>query len=142
MAVKPINGAFSVAERFAIDFARLAPDGRLFTGDPTQLASYSGYGADVVSVTRGVGVRTKDGLVDNVPVGSLPPITLDNVGGNYVVVDIGGGHFAFFAHLQPGSLTVQVGNRVRAGQVLGRLGNSGNSDFPHLHFHVMNGPSP
>src|SRR3954471_18618605 len=60
----------------------------------------------------------------------------------YVVVDIGGGRFAFYAHLQPGSLKVHVGDRVRAGQVLGLVGNSGNTDFPHLHFHVMNGPSP
>ena len=142
MAVNPINGAFWVAERFAIDFARLAPDGRLFTGDPTRLVSYPGYGADVISVARGVVVSTQDGFVDNVPVGSLPPITLDNVGGNHVVVDIGGGHFAYYAHLQPGSLAVHVGDRVRVGQVLGLVGNSGNTDFPHLHFHVMNRPSP
>ncbi len=64
-------------------------------------------------------VGTRDGVADNVPVGSLPPITLDNVGGNYVVVDIGGGKFAFYAHLQPGSLTVSVGDRVRRGQVTG-----------------------
>jgi hypothetical protein len=113
LAVNPINGAFWVAERFAIDFVRLAPDGRLFTGDPTRLSSYPGYGADVVSATRGVVVGTKDGFVDNVPVGSTPPITLDNIGGNYVVVNIGGGHFAYHAHLQPGSLTVRVGDRVR-----------------------------
>jgi murein DD-endopeptidase MepM/ murein hydrolase activator NlpD len=94
-----------------------------------------------MSVAPGVVIGVRDGFVDNVPVGSLPPTTLDNVGGNYVVVD-SGGHFAFYAHLQPGSLTVQVGDRVRAGQVLGLLGNSGNTDFPHLHFHVMNGPSP
>jgi hypothetical protein len=67
---------------------------------------------------------------------------VETVGGNYVVVDIGGGHFAFYAHLQPGSLTVKVGDRVRQGQVLGLLGNSGNSDFPHLHFHLTDSPSP
>jgi murein DD-endopeptidase MepM/ murein hydrolase activator NlpD len=93
-------------------------------------------------VARGVVVRTQDGFVDNVPVGSLPPITLDNIGGNYIVVDIGRGHFAYYAHLQPGSLRVHVGDRVRAGQVLGLVGNSGNTDFPYLHFHVMNSPSP
>ena len=141
-AVNPINGAFYVSERFAIDFAQLTVDKRLVEGDPEQLASYPSYGAEVISVARGVVVRTKDGIADNVPVGSLPPFSVDTVGGNYVVVDIGGGHFAFFAHLQPGSLTVRVGDRVRQGQVLGLLGNSGNSDFPHLHFHVMDSPSP
>jgi len=141
-AVNPINGAFYVAERFAIDFARLTPDLRLFDGDPEQLASWPGYGAEVVSAARGVVVGTRDGIADNVPVGSLPPITLDNIGGNYVVVDIGGGKFAYYAHLQPGSFTVGVGDRVRRGQALGLVGNSGNTDFPHLHFHVMDSPSP
>lgn len=69
-------------------------------------------------------------------------MTAENAGGNWIVVDIGGGHFAFYAHLQPHSLTVKAGDRVRPGEVLGRLGNSGNSTAPHLHFHLMDGPSP
>ena len=44
--------------------------------------------------------------------------------------------------MQPGSLKVKVGDTVKTGQVLGLLGNSGNTDSPHLHFHVMDGPSP
>jgi murein DD-endopeptidase MepM/ murein hydrolase activator NlpD len=44
--------------------------------------------------------------------------------------------------MQPGSVRVKPGDRVRTGQVLGLLGNSGNTDAPHLHFHVMDGPSP
>ena len=141
-AVIPTNGAFYVSERFAIDFAQLTPDRRVYQGDPRQLASYPSYGADILSIGRGVVVRTQDGIADNVPVGTLPPFSLETVGGNYVVVDIGRGRFAFYAHLQPGSLTVEVGDRVKQGQVLGLLGNSGNSDFPHLHFHVMDSPSP
>jgi len=62
--------------------------------------------------------------------------------GNRVVVDIGEGRFAFYAHMQPGSVRVKVGDKVKTGQVLGLLGNSGNTDTPHLHFHVMDGPSP
>jgi murein DD-endopeptidase MepM/ murein hydrolase activator NlpD len=63
-------------------------------------------------------------------------------GGNYVVVDIGRGRYAFYAHLQPGSLEVKVGDKVKTGQQLGKLGNTGNTDAAHLHFHVMDGPSP
>lgn len=141
-AVNPINGAFYVSERFAVDFAQLSADKRFLQGNPEELASYPSYGADVISVARGVVVRTKNGIADNVPVGSLPPFSPETVGGNYVVVDIGGGHFAFYAHLQPGSIRVRVGDRVTQRQVLGLLGNSGSSDFPHLHFHVTNSPSP
>src|SRR5262249_8373941 len=69
-------------------------------------------------------------------------ITLDNVVGDYITLDLGRGHFAVYAHLQPGSLKVKVGDRVRAGQVLALLGNSGNSDAPHLHFHLVDANSP
>ena len=50
--------------------------------------------------------------------------------------------FAFYAHLQPKGIRVKVGDKVRRGQVLALLGNSGNSDAPHLHFHVTDGNSP
>ncbi len=140
-AVEPVNGAFVVSQRFAIDFAQLDADGRLFDGPPDELSSYPFYGTDVLSVAAGVVVRIQDGVPDNAP-GTVPPLdlTLRTVPGNYVVVDIGGGRFAAYGHLQPGSLTVTVGDRVRRGQVLGLLGNSGNSDLPHLHFQVADGP--
>jgi hypothetical protein len=141
-AVIPINGRFHVAQRFAIDFIRLSRVGRLVDGPPGRLSSYPAYGARVISAAPGTVVRIKDGIEDNVPVGSLPPLSLKTIGGNFVVIDIGRGHFAYYAHLQPGSVTVDVGDHVRRGHVLGRVGNSGNSDLPHLHFHVMATSSP
>jgi hypothetical protein len=141
-ATLPIDGTIHVSERFAIDFVRLDPDGRLFTGDKSQLSSYPFFGEEIHSVADGVVVAIEDGLPEQVP-GKLPPdATIENAGGNHVVVDIGTGRFAFYAHLQPGSLRVKKGDRVKRGQVLGLLGNSGNTDAPHLHFHVMDGPSP
>jgi peptidase M23-like protein len=141
-ATLPINGSIYVAERFAIDFVRLDAEGRLFTGDKKQLSSYAYFGVEIHSVADGVVVATEDGLPEQVP-GSLPAaVTLQNAGGNHVVVDIGDGRFAFYAHMQPGSLRVKPGDRVTRGQVLGLLGNSGNTDAPHLHFHVMDGPAP
>lgn len=142
LAVIPVNGELFAAERFAIDFAQLDAEGRGFLGDPAELTSFPSYGAEVTSVARGVVVAIQDGIVDNEPVGTLPPIALETIGGNYVVVDIGNGRFAYYAHFQPGSLAVDVGDHVRRGQLLGLVGNSGNSDFPHLHFHVMDSPSP
>ncbi len=69
-------------------------------------------------------------------------ITTENIGGNMLVIDIGGGNFAFFAHLKPGSLKVKLGDRVNRGEVIALLGDTGNSDAPHLHFHVMDSASP
>ena len=66
----------------------------------------------------------------------------ETVGGNHVIISLPNGHYAFYAHLQPGSIRVKPGEHVRRGQVLGLLGNSGNSDAPHLHFHISNGNSP
>ena len=67
---------------------------------------------------------------------------MQTAGGNHIVVRIGKGRWAFYAHMQPGSMRVRKGDRVRQGQVLGLLGNTGNTDGPHLHFHIMDGPSP
>lgn len=69
-------------------------------------------------------------------------VTVDSAVGNYVTLDLGTGHFALYAHLQPRSIKVKVGDKVKTGQVLALLGNSGNSDAPHLHFHVTDGDSP
>lgn len=62
--------------------------------------------------------------------------------GNHLVLDLGNGTYAAYAHLQRGSLTVREGDRVRAGQPIARCGNSGNSSEPHLHFQLMDGPDP
>ena len=67
-------------------------------------------------------------------------MTFETMGGNQVVLDLGAGQYAFYAHLQPGSIRVRQGERVRKGQVLALLGNSGNSTAPHLHFQVSDAP--
>ena len=67
---------------------------------------------------------------------------MQSAGGNHVVVDMGEGRYAFYAHMQPGSLRVERGDRVEPGDVLGLLGNTGNTDGAHLHFHIMDSPSP
>ena len=61
--------------------------------------------------------------------------------GNAVAISHANGEFSYYAHLQQASLQVNEGELVRRGTLLGRVGNSGNSPGPHLHFHVMNGPN-
>ena len=141
-ATLPINGAVRVAERFAIDFVQLDDANKIASGPKEELASYRFLGDEIYSVADGTVAAIEDGLPDQVP-GKLPEgATIQMAAGNHVVVDIGEGRFAFYAHMQPGSVRVKVGDKVSTGQVLGLLGNSGNTDAPHLHFHVMDGPSP
>jgi murein DD-endopeptidase len=138
------EGSARIAQRFAIDWVQIAPAGGTFTGDSKDNKSYRAYGAEVLAVASGSVVATKDGIPENVPgpTSRAVPITRDTVGGNHIVLDLGGGRYAFYAHLQPGSLRVKVGDRVTQGQVLGLVGNSGNSTEPHLHFHISDGVSP
>ena len=85
-------------------------------------------------------VKTIDGLPEQVP-GVFPEgISVEEADGNSVILDIGGGNYALYAHFQPGSVRVEEGDREERGEVLGLVGNSGNSLAPHLHFHVMSGP--
>jgi hypothetical protein len=140
-ALLPIDGRRFLAQRFAIDWIRIDAERRLGAGDASRNESFPQFGEDVLAVADGSIVHVVDGVPDNVP-GSFPSDTsITNADGNSVVQDLGGGSFALYAHLQPGSIRVRPGERVRRGQVLGLLGNSGNSDGPHLHFHVMDGPS-
>jgi murein DD-endopeptidase MepM/ murein hydrolase activator NlpD len=67
---------------------------------------------------------------------------IERADGNHVVLDLGDGRYALYAHLKPGSAWVHEGQHVHRGQVLGLVGTSGNSSEPHLHFHVTDGPSP
>jgi murein DD-endopeptidase len=143
-SLNAIDGRERIPQRFAIDWMQLGPDRRQFHGDKKSNADYYGYGAEVLAVANGNISDLKDGLPENTGSSerSSRTITIDNAVGNYVIVDLGRGRFALYAHLQPGSLRVKVGDKVSAGQVLARLGNSGNSDEPHLHFQLMDSNSP
>jgi len=139
-----VNGKVHLAQRFATDWSRIGPDGLAYRGDPSNLANWSPYGADVLAVADAVVVDAKDGIPDNNPASDTKavPINLETVGGNYLILDLQNGFFAFYAHLKPGSLRVKTSDKVHRGQVIASLGNSGNSDAPHLHLHVSDGDSP
>jgi len=128
-----------LSQRFAIDWIELYPNGKSYQGDPNDNKNYRAYGAEIHSVADGVVTQIKDGIPQNVPnQDPVVPITMETVGGNHVLAKIGDGLYAFYAHLQPGSVRVKVGDKVRTGDVLGLLGNSGNSSEPHLHFQICN----
>jgi murein DD-endopeptidase MepM/ murein hydrolase activator NlpD len=135
-----IDGRPIISRRYAIDWKQIK-DGVSFSGDPLDKQSYYAYGKTILAVADGRVVTARDGLPDNIPGHNQSfhpavPITLDTVSGNTITIDLGGGQFAYYFHLQPGSLRVKAGDRVRRGQMLARVGCSGDAREPHLHFEV------
>jgi Peptidase family M23 len=127
-------------EAFAVDWVRLR-EGRFAEGDGGQNEQHFAFGAEVVAAGAGTVVAVRDGAPEGTPF--RLPTTLRGPGdysGNKVVVQQELDVFATYAHLQPGSMPVRVGDRVSAGQPLGRVGNTGNSFAPHLHFQLSDGP--
>lgn len=141
-ALNPINGQFWGAERFAIDYVQLDPQDRLTDGDPTKLQSFAYFGADIHAVGDGEVVAVRDGLGEQVPGSNPTGLPLDQYAGNHVVQSLGDGNYALYAHMQTGTVKVKPGDRLTTGQVIGNVGNTGNSSAPHLHFHVMSTPDP
>lgn len=142
-SVQRIDGALFTAQRYAVDLIRVLDAEGSHHGDAAVNANYAAYGAELLAMGDGVVIAVRDGIPENVPRAEAHAveITLETVAGNYVVLDVGGERYVTYAHLQPGSLRVAVGQRVARGDVLGLLGNSGNSTEPHLHLHVCDAPS-
>lgn len=147
-SVMSVNGKLNNSQRFAIDWKRTDDAGEFYTGDKTSNASYVDYGSDILAVADATVVSILDGMAENAP-GILPAddpalaatLTVENVDGNHVVLDLGNDVFAMYAHMISGSVTVKPGDTVRAGDVIGKLGNTGNANASHLHFQLMDGPS-
>lgn len=135
-----LGGEYYLAQRFAIDFIQLDPNGLAFVGDPSDNNNWFVYGKELRAVADGVVVETLNTEPDITPYQPVPnPLTKQTAGGNHVVVDMGNGMAYVFGHMQPGSVRVNVGDRVSTGQVLGLVGNSGNTSAPHLHMHLVSG---
>jgi len=134
-AIYTLDGRARIPGRFAIDFIALPHSGAL---PAVRAPDSNGFGADVLAVADGTITIAVDGVTDATP----PPIALEQASGNHIAIDIGGGRFAIYEHLQMGSVGVKVGQRVTRGQVIARLGSSGSSSIgPHLHFHVADASS-
>jgi murein DD-endopeptidase MepM/ murein hydrolase activator NlpD len=121
--------------RDALDFVQLV-DGRGYQGDPKRAESWYGFGEPVLAPAEGTVVSVSDIHPDE-PIGKsgLTPSY-----GNHVLLQIGEHRYAVMAHLKQGSARVSEGERVRLGQQIGAVGDSGDSLWPHLHIHVQEGP--
>lgn len=137
-----IDGLARIPGRFAIDWMRANGRSDSTPVGATAGAAPDGRGAEVLAVANALVAAVRDDMAepkncaDRAPSGAL-----EDDAGNYIVLDIGGGRYAFYEHLQPGAL-VKPGDRVRRGQVIGTLGCTGSASMPHLHFHVGDSPLP
>jgi Peptidase family M23 len=137
-AMFAIDGKARIPARFAVDWIRLGPDGRSEHDDVSVFSNSYSYGEDVLAVSDGVIAAVEDKFPE-----PTPNISIDNEAGNFISLDLGGGRFAFYEHLKPGSIRVKIKERVRAGQVLASVGASGSVfSGAHLHFHVADANAP
>ena len=152
---------WAVPEEFALDIAKIAEGGVTHKGDGTRFDDYYAYGADVLAAAAGRVTGIANDQPEDPSAMQRPNETqeayfarlqkeqverlakgLTAIAGNYVMIDHGKNEYSLYAHLQPGSVRVHAGDQVKAGDVIGKLGSSGNSTEPHLHFHVCDKPDP
>ena len=133
--------------RYGSDLVALDEAGKRYRGEGKALEDYLVWNREVRAPAAGTVSDVVDGRPDN-PVGEgtvywdelLRTKNLKLLGGNFVILDHGNGEFSYFAHLRSQSVLVKKGDRVAAGQVIGRVGSSGDSFEPHLHYHLLAGP--
>lgn len=128
--------AANPAQRFAIDLVIHGEDGLSHDGNPLELESYFCWGREILAPADGLVIATVNDLQDQV----IGETDTDNPLGNHVILSLAEDEYAFLAHLQAGSVRVQMGEEVEQGQVIGLCGNSGNTSEPHLHFHLQTTP--
>ncbi|PYK13308.1 MAG: hypothetical protein DME65_02230 [Verrucomicrobia bacterium] len=152
---------WAIPEEFALDIAKIGENGLSHKGDGAQFDDYYAYGADVLAAADGRVISAADDQQEDPSAMQRPNETQDAyfarlqkeqaermakgltaITGNYVMIDHGKNEYSLYAHLQPGSVRVHVGDQVKAGDVIATLGSSGNSTEPHLHFHVCDKPDP
>jgi murein DD-endopeptidase MepM/ murein hydrolase activator NlpD len=134
------NGRLVTPEVFAIDWIQ-EQDGRVAEGDGSQNSQWAGYREPVFAVASGRVVSVQNGqpeIPPGVSTADNPTLTdADSFGGNHVLLRLRRGVYALYAHMVTGSVRVKKGERVKTGQQIGLLGNSGNTSAPHLHFGLI-----
>ncbi|MER7408166.1 M23 family metallopeptidase [Streptomyces sp. NPDC000070] len=157
----PSHGTHAYGQTYAIDIVAepepgTRPGFRWLWPLARRNSDFPAFGAPLLAVAEGTVIRATDRQRDHLSRTSLLALLylmileasvrdlsgVKRIVGNHVILDLGDGTYALYAHLRQGSLTVREGDRVTAGQPLARCGNSGNSTEPHLHFQLMDGPDP
>jgi len=136
------GGQARIPGRFAIDFIKLDNDGRTAKGDKNVINNWYGYGEDVLAVANGIIHTTREDFSESATLSDHPKYFPNQATGNYISMEIGKNQFVFYEHLKPGSIRVKPGQKVKKGDVIARLGFTGQTTGPHLHLHVADSDSP
>lgn len=136
------------SQQFAYDVMPLGPHLELLRGDGTKNEDFIAFGSAVLAPAAGTVTYARNDVADNPASGNQDmekllalPDSPWGIAGNSVVIDHGNGEFSLLAHMKQGSVRVKKGDRVAQGQTIGLLGNSGATTGPHLHYHLMDGPT-
>jgi hypothetical protein len=127
-----------LAEAYAYDFLQIGANGKSYQRDGARNADYYAFGKKVLAAGDGTVVFVRADITDNEP----GDPNLNTPGGNLVIIDHGNNQFGYYAHLRARSASLKVGAKVKAGEAIAEVGNSGDSSEAHLHFHMMNMPDP
>lgn len=120
------------SQKYAIDFIKFGANDRLFKNEGMANEDSYTFGAEILSPVNGKVVHVTDNLPDQ------KILERDKLAGNHIVIQFQDTLFVALAHLRQNSIKVKEGDRVRSGDILAAVGNSGNTDFPHLHIHIQN----
>jgi hypothetical protein len=126
------------AQWYGIDFMKVGGTNNraLFKSDGKAIEDFYSWGEPVFAPVGG----KLEVVVGSVPDNPIGISDRQNICGNHVVIRTKTGRFVFIAHLQHGSVNVKCGDGVKAGQPIGKCGNSGNSSAPHIHLHTQDTP--
>lgn len=132
-----------LGQRFAIDFVKVGDGLVRHSGQGTRLEDYFCYGEPIVAAQDGVVVACESRVKDAPFLGwGVCDVTARSFIGNYLMIEHAPGEYGLYAHLQPSSMQVSVGDRVTKGQQIARCGHTGHSTEPHLHFHIQDSADP
>jgi Peptidase family M23 len=141
------GGHAGYANQFAIDVLGLDPNYAPELNDKDENASYAGWDREIIAPADGTVVYVRNDVPNNISSSGPDQKMIDSqhdpvfaVAGNCVILDHGNSEFSVMMHMREGSVMVKAGDHVKKGQLIGRLGNSGDSFGPHLHYQLQSGP--
>ena len=152
LAVFQQRGLTTNFQRYGYDFVLVNEQGVMYRGRPKDSDDwylgksddnelYFAFGQPVYAAGAGRVADAHDGEPDDRRVNRAELAKRETaIGGNYVVIDHLNGEYSWFGHLKNGSVKVKPGQMVKQGEVIGQIGASGDSLFPHLHYELRTGP--